>query len=1580
MRKIYLPIIRVATLTNLLKKSLIALIFCISFINFWFTEWGIFSYTFNWTWTSFSVSNYCYVTWVNLEWNDSIYWISTSNGWFYRSQIKIRYWDNNVIPIKCFNHVTKGHWTQNDPYYIYQDTRPPSSGPNAHKHISHMRNYYNGLEIWSLYYGREESTDAVKYNMLWTWSYCQYWNGVRTYDEDTQELYSVGDLSLSCTLNFLWNWPHTITIEDPLYNSEISPSSWQITEISIWAPNGKIQIRWENFDDRIANYEPVNNGNAVSINEINWLPALERLNLWNNRLTSLSWLRNAQHIDSLEYTDLTNNPITSTSEQFYVKIQENTTLTPSKDFKRFWYSYKETSPKYKREIRNNQNEITESWIITGTNGRNEINNINIGNNFQWKFRVSILNNNSEAAYDEITIGIWNNEDSPSQEWPYDDEDSYLKKANINIRWLSWSIPLEAAHPWNTQSSHPSLDWILETTDIQNFTQNWYDLDLFLVDGEWNVWHHTIMDRNMWASEVYNKKFGLWNINTWSFGYRYQWWNNYWFKPCYTNWCSDFSENSDGVVVPYYLREYTYNEDWRNPLPYFAHNVWDDWYTIVDSVADYDLWTPPLSTRLQQLENLRWWIWDTYDGEWNYGEWNWTIVHNNTTRKRSRKWPCPDGYHVPSMNEWDKILVWWGYAKNKQIDIGDYYGSTIYWANEWKNFASDLLLPPTWYRRAQGYVWEQQWDIGEYRSSSPEEGGIAMKVPIGFPAISARGLEFDSTSIYEHSREVSHSSDEGKSVRCIKDSPDSELNIYPNGWTNAFVSVYKGKIIALWTPKRAWYTFEWWYRNEDFTGEKVKVWDSIGWRIESSNWSFTSIPHLDIYAKRKGNPKCTDLPSNATANNSKTPSSDTRYYYSSNTSLVCTFQCNPNYTWNSSTSSCEPTYQCTGTLPANSTKNNNLVPDRNTNYYYSTDISLACTFHCNTNYTWNSSTSSCQITPQTYTLTINYKYSDWSTASATVTETLIGWASYSVSSPIISNYTASTSVVKGTMPNSDKTIDVVYTKIQTTWWGWWWSSSSSSSNSTLEISVSPSSPDTYEWIKVTIETDDDYTDKVYFSKLQYRSSSSSSWSNISRTSSTYVSDYSSAWSNGYYKMTSSDDGEATLKNLVKFKKSGYYKIYVEDTDGNEDYIQIYVDNYNWNSSNTLEISVSPSSPDTYEWVKLNITTDDDYIGKINFSKFQYRSSSSSSWSNISRTSSTYVSDYSSTRSNGYYKMTSSDDGEATLKNLVKFKKSGYYRIYFEDSDGNESYVQINVDEDDESSSNENNNDSNLSLSVSDLQPKTYKSIDVTLKTDNYVGKIKLYAKYKNLSNSRIKISNNSSSEYFSDYSNIWENWYYKMTSSDKWKKVLYDLISFEKAWSYRIYAEDEQWYFNYITIEVTSTPYSSDEPNDGTQTNIKSNDYDIENMLQSLLNKDSQGNWNESLTETITDTSEEIYTARSCKQYKIEYNSSLWAFTSPNMQKNEYFINKDYLKRYIDSKNPQKPNCPVNSWWISSSYNDSSNNSNSFTAPNGKVYSISNKEWKYYSNNLTTNKSFATLVEIKNFIKSRNPLINMKNAK
>ena len=367
---------------------------------------------------------------------------------------------------------------------------------------------------------------------------------------------------------------------------------------------------------------------------------------------------------------------------------------------------------------------------------------------------------------------------------------------------------------------------------------------------------------------------------------------------------------------------------------------------------------------------------------------------------------------------------------------------------------------------------------------------------------------------------------------------------------------------------------------------------------------------------------------------------------------------------------------------------------------------------------------------------------------------------------------------------------------------------SSSNEDLKISVSPSNPDTYEWIKLTIETDDDYTGKINFSKFQYKSSSSSSWSDVSRTSSTYVSDYSSEWSNGYYKMTSSDRGEAILKSFIKFKKSGYYRIYAEDTDGNESYVQINVDVSGSSSNDDLEVSASPSNPDTYDWVKLTINTDRNYTGKINFSKFQYRSSSSSSWSSISKTSSTYVSDYSSEWSNGYYKMTSSDKGEAILKSFIKFKKSGYYRIYVEDTDGNESYVQINVDV---SSSSSSSNSDKVKLSTNRKSPSTNQYINLTIETPTrYTGKLTFSAKYRSSSSDSWSNISRTSSTYFNDYSREWDNGYYKMTSSDRGEITLNSLVKFRKNGYYRIYVEDTDRNESYIQFSVGTAGNNDDE--------------------------------------------------------------------------------------------------------------------------------------------------------------------------
>ena len=210
---------------------------------------------------------------------------------------------------------------------------------------------------------------------------------------------------------------------------------------------------------------------------------------------------------------------------------------------------------------------------------------------------------------------------------------------------------------------------------------------------------------------------------------------------------------------------------------------------------------------------------------------------------------------------------------------------------------------------------------------------------------------------------------------------------------------------------------------------------------------------------------------------------------------------------------------------------------------------------------------------------------------------------------------------------------------------------------------------------------------------------------------------------------------------------------------------------------------------------------------------------------------------------------------------------------------------------------------------------------------------------------------TSKNYVSDYWDEAKLGYVKFDSSDDWEKELADFVKFSQKGNYRIYVEDKDWYSDYVQFYV----------------------WKWNNTLKST-------NTTTVTSSTPTDTEDEIFIARSCKKYKITYSSSLNVYTSPNLNMNEYFMSKDYFKRYVDSKNKYQDGCPTNIWWISTSYYDKSNDNNRYTAPNGKVYFITWEEWNYYSNELNkelkTPTSFSTIQQLKYYIRDRNPLINM----
>ena len=261
-------------------------------------------------------------------------------------------------------------------------------------------------------------------------------------------------------------------------------------------------------------------------------------------------------------------------------------------------------------------------------------------------------------------------------------------------------------------------------------------------------------------------------------------------------------------------------------------------------------------------------------------------------------------------------------------------------------------------------------------------------------------------------------------------------------------------------------------------------------------------------------------------------------------------------------------------------------------------------------------------------------------------------------------------------------------------------------------------------------------------------------------------------------------------------------------------------------------------------------------------------------------------------------------------------------------------------------------SNLKLSISD-SPIKWKWIDLNISTkDSYTGKISFTKlQYRSSAdNERVDLPLTSST-YVSDYSDTLRLWYYKITSKDAGDKTIKDFITFKKTGNFRIYAKDEEWLSDYVQFFVKNSEKQS------------------ENQVHEAANKNNNDD---------NDQEDEVYISRSCKKYIIHYDEDLDVYTSPNLNVDEYFMNKDYFKRYVDSKNKQVAWCPTNIWRIATSYLDKSN-SDRYTAPNGKVYFLEDWNWYYTSsqlNSVNITKKFNTFTSLKYYIRDRNPLIWM----
>lgn len=175
----------------------------------------------------------------------------------------------------------------------------------------------------------------------------------------------------------------------------------------------------------------------------------------------------------------------------------------------------------------------------------------------------------------------------------------------------------------------------------------------------------------------------------------------------------------------------------------------------------------------------------------------------------------------------------------------------------------------------------------------------------------------------------------------------------------------------------------------------QTWNGSTWQPTTSGIYNTTPSVIECFYKCKENytwngsqciadtrtdQNCTGLPANAewniadkitqTWNGSDWAPTTTGVYNTTSSTTSCRFRCKTNYTWNSSTSQCNPstkTQSCSG-LPVNGEWNtassitqtwsgSSWLPS--TTGIYSTESSSAeCRFKCKLNYSWNSDSSTC----------------------------------------------------------------------------------------------------------------------------------------------------------------------------------------------------------------------------------------------------------------------------------------------------------------------------------------------------------------------------------------------------------------------------------------------------------------------------------------------------------------------------------------------------------------------------------------------------------------------------------------------
>ena len=250
--------------------------------------------------------------------------------------------------------------------------------------------------------------------------------------------------------------------------------------------------------------------------------------------------------------------------------------------------------------------------------------------------------------------------------------SYIGLQHHSIRSHGFPVRCIKNSPTIPTSSWTKLYW----TSIESWWIFWNSTDwLISISSNGTTWY-TLMDKNLWATTVYNYWDTLTEANC---GKIYQRGNNYWFSWDANYDVSQITQSSTQVNVTWY---------W--PWNYYESSTW--------------ITAMPRQSSARNWNNLRWWV----------SQWSWTksvevkniyLWEGKTIVLSDMQWPCPAGYHVPSIDEWESVYNLW-------ITIGAWTSSNNI------NFSAFLKLPCAWLRLWNSSI--SSWDInltGRYFSSS-----------------------------------------------------------------------------------------------------------------------------------------------------------------------------------------------------------------------------------------------------------------------------------------------------------------------------------------------------------------------------------------------------------------------------------------------------------------------------------------------------------------------------------------------------------------------------------------------------------------------------------------------------------------------------------------------------------------------------------------------------------------------------------------------------------------------------------------------------------------------------------------------